>query len=78
MKIYVVGTDYLGLVTEVALSHIIGNYVTCIVIVQTKVEKMLKGISPIYEPGLEELMKIFKPGVYFLLQTIKSVLQMLM
>jgi UDPglucose 6-dehydrogenase len=56
MKISVVGTGYVGLVTGVALSHI-GHYVTCIDIDETKVEKMRQGISPIYEPGLEELMK---------------------
>jgi UDPglucose 6-dehydrogenase len=56
MKISVVGTGYVGLVTGVALSHI-GHHVTCIDIDETKVEKMRQGISPIYEPGLEELMK---------------------
>ncbi|RAK20389.1 UDPglucose 6-dehydrogenase [Anoxybacillus vitaminiphilus] len=56
MKISVVGTGYVGLVTGVSLSHI-GHYVTCIDIDETKVEKMRQGISPIYEPGLEELMK---------------------
>ncbi|WP_026692795.1 UDP-glucose dehydrogenase family protein [Peribacillus kribbensis] len=55
MRISVVGTGYVGLVTGVALSHI-GHSVTCIDIDQQKVEKMQKGISPIYEPGLEELM----------------------
>ncbi|MGG2063458.1 UDP-glucose dehydrogenase family protein [Bacillus sp. S14(2024)] len=55
MKIAVVGTGYVGLVTGVALSHI-GHEVTCIDIDTKKVESMQKGISPIYEPGLEELM----------------------
>jgi UDPglucose 6-dehydrogenase len=55
-KISVVGTGYVGLVTGVALSHI-GHHVTCIDIDETKVKKMRQGISPIYEPGLEELMK---------------------
>jgi len=56
LKIVVVGTGYVGLVTGVALFHI-GHHVTCIDIDETKVEKMRQGISPIYEPGLEELMK---------------------
>lgn len=55
MKISVVGTGYVGLVTGVSLSHI-GHEVTCIDIDEKKVESMRKGISPIYEPGLEELM----------------------
>ncbi|MGG3571838.1 UDP-glucose/GDP-mannose dehydrogenase family protein [Bacillus gobiensis] len=55
MKIAVVGTGYVGLVTGVALSHI-GHDVTCIDIDEAKVEKMKLGVSPIYEPGLEELM----------------------
>ncbi|PGS45145.1 UDP-glucose 6-dehydrogenase [Bacillus cereus] len=55
MKIAVVGTGYVGLVTGVALSHI-GHDVTCVDIDEKKVERMGKGISPIYEPGLEELM----------------------
>ncbi|MGX5475101.1 UDP-glucose 6-dehydrogenase [Bacillus toyonensis] len=55
MKIAVVGTGYVGLVTGVALSHI-GHDVTCVDIDEKKVKRMRKGISPIYEPGLEELM----------------------
>lgn len=55
MKIAVVGTGYVGLVTGVSMSHI-GHDVTCIDIEKAKVEKMRQGMSPIYEPGLEELM----------------------
>jgi len=56
MKIAVVGTGYVGLVTGTCLSEI-GHTVTCIDIDQTKVDKMRAGQSPIYEPGLDELMK---------------------
>ncbi|KEZ52203.1 UDP-glucose dehydrogenase family protein [Metabacillus indicus] len=56
MKIAVVGTGYVGLVTGTCLSEI-GHVVTCIDIDQMKVNKMRDGISPIYEPGLDELMK---------------------
>lgn len=55
-KIAVVGTGYVGLVTGVALSEI-GHHVTCIDIDEAKVARMQKGESPIYEPGLDELMK---------------------
>lgn len=56
MKIAVIGTGYVGLVTGVALSEI-GHAVTCIDVDPSKVEKLSKGIPTIYEPGLEELIK---------------------
>ncbi len=55
MKVAVAGTGYVGLVTGVALAHI-GHNVTCVDVDKEKVEKMKKGISPIYEQDLEELM----------------------
>ncbi|HWO77746.1 MAG TPA: UDP-glucose/GDP-mannose dehydrogenase family protein, partial [Bacillus sp. (in: firmicutes)] len=54
-KIAVVGTGYVGLVTGVGLAEI-GHIVTCVDIDEKKVERMRKGLSPIYEPGLDELM----------------------
>ncbi|MBS4195802.1 UDP-glucose dehydrogenase family protein [Lederbergia citri] len=56
MQIAVVGTGYVGLVTGVCLSDI-GHHVTCIDIDESKVELMRDGHAPIYEPGLDELMK---------------------
>ncbi|WP_139691840.1 UDP-glucose dehydrogenase family protein [Sporolactobacillus terrae] len=56
MKIAVIGTGYVGLVTGVALSEI-GHQVTCIDVDPEKVETLNKGVPTIYEPGLEELMK---------------------
>ena len=56
MNIVVVGTGYVGLVTGVALAHI-GHRVTCVDVDEEKVERMKHGISPIYEPGIEPLMK---------------------
>lgn len=55
-KIAVVGTGYVGLVTGVALSEI-GHVVICVDLDEKKVEGLKNGISPIYEPGLEDLMK---------------------
>ncbi|RXZ01491.1 UDP-glucose dehydrogenase family protein [Fictibacillus sp. S7] len=62
MKIAVVGTGYVGLVTGTCLSEI-GHNVICIDIDNEKINKMKKGISPIFEPGLDELMvKNIKAG----------------
>ncbi|PET00266.1 UDP-glucose 6-dehydrogenase [Priestia megaterium] len=55
MKISVVGTGYVGLVTGVCLAEI-GHEVICIDTDMDKVNKLKLGKSPIYEPGLEELM----------------------
>ncbi|WP_306472906.1 UDP-glucose dehydrogenase family protein [Priestia megaterium] len=55
MKIAVAGTGYVGLVTGVCLAEY-GHFVTCVDIDNKKVALMESGISPIYEPGLEELM----------------------
>ncbi len=54
MKIAVVGTGYVGLVTGTCLSET-GNQVTCVDINEKKVEMMKQGQLPIYEPGLELL-----------------------
>lgn len=56
MKIAVVGTGYVGLVTGVSLSEI-GHLVWCIDIDSEKIEMLKQGKSPIYEPGLSELMQ---------------------
>ncbi|MCD8047847.1 MAG: UDP-glucose/GDP-mannose dehydrogenase family protein, partial [Clostridiales bacterium] len=55
MKIAIAGTGYVGLVTGVVLAHL-GHNVTCVDVDEKKVETTRQGISPIYEPGLEELM----------------------
>lgn len=54
MKIAVVGTGYVGLVTGTCLAET-GNSVICVDINEEKVEKMKQGQIPIYEPGLEIL-----------------------
>lgn len=54
MKIAVVGTGYVGLVTGTCLAET-GNTVTCVDIDETKVNKLKNGKITIYEPGLEKL-----------------------
>lgn len=56
MKVCVIGTGYVGLVTGVCLAHI-GHDVICIDNNEQKVKLMQSGRSPIYEPGLSELMQ---------------------
>ena len=54
MKIAVVGTGYVGLVTGTCFAET-GNEVTCIDIDQSKVDRLSSGEITIYEPGLEKI-----------------------
>lgn len=56
MKIAVIGTGYVGLVTGTCFSET-GNYVTCVDIDQKKVERLAAGQITIYEPGLEVMFE---------------------
>ena len=56
MRISVIGTGYVGLVTGATLADL-GNQVVCLDIIEEKINMLNSGKSPIFEPGLEELLQ---------------------
>ena len=56
MRISVIGTGYVGLITGVCLADL-GHSVTCVDVIKEKVDVINSGVAPIYEVGLEDLLK---------------------
>ena len=74
MKIVIVGSGYVGLVTGACFAEM-GNYVVCVDVDTEKLDRLNRGEVPIYEPGLEQIIKRnFKRGSLEFTEDLKSAL----
>lgn len=75
MKISVIGTGYVGLVSGTCFAEM-GNDVICVDVDEKKIEALKKGIVPIYEPGLERMvLENYKKGMLLFSTNIQEALQ---
>lgn len=74
MKVAVIGTGYVGLVTGVCLAEV-GHSVTCIDMDTEKIERLKRAESPIYEPGIEEMIikNLEKGNLFFSSELAKGI-----
>lgn len=74
MKISIIGTGYVGLVTGTCMAQM-GNTVICVDVDEGKIENLKKGIIPIYEPGLETMvLENFRLGTLHFTTSIREAL----
>jgi UDPglucose 6-dehydrogenase len=64
MRVAIIGTGYVGLTTGVALAYL-GNQVICLDIDEKKLDLLRSGKTPIYEPGLEDLLGLAGENLTF-------------
>src|SRR4051794_27713180 len=57
MRVTVIGTGYVGIVTGACLSYV-GHHVSCVDVNAEKIAMLQRGEIPIYEPGLADLLKL--------------------
>ena len=63
-KIAIIGTGYVGLTTGVCLAYL-GHKIVCVDKDKSKIQKLKKGVIPIYEPGLDEILKKYQKSIEF-------------
>jgi len=63
-NITILGTGYVGLTTGLCLASL-GHQVICVDKNKTKIQKLKKGVIPIYEPGLNKIFKKYRDNIKF-------------